>query len=212
MPRVLTVSDDGPGIPEDAQEAVFARFFRLGGAVASGSGLGLAIARELAELMHGQHRAASRPGSYALHARAPAGRGGASGRARRRRKGMKSQPPKLLHPGCVRPALVVALCALAASAGAGGAIFAVESGGWDGGGAQTVLVREPLVRSSIPSTVVVSKPVLARGFAPRAIYATRIPGVVTVFSYFGAKAAARRSRRAPGFVVDARARSSPPRT
>ena len=70
------------------------------------------------------------------------------------------------HPGCVRPALVVALCALAASAGAGGVLFAVETGGWDKGSAQTVLVREPLVRSSVPSTIVVSKPVLAKGFAP----------------------------------------------
>jgi signal transduction histidine kinase len=59
---MLSVRDDGPGIPEDAQEAVFTRFFRLGGAVASGSGLGLAIARELAELMHGHIELSSRPG------------------------------------------------------------------------------------------------------------------------------------------------------
>jgi signal transduction histidine kinase len=50
----LTVSDDGPGIPEEAREAVFERFYRLGGTVASGSGLGLAIARALAELMGGR--------------------------------------------------------------------------------------------------------------------------------------------------------------
>ena len=94
----------------------------------------------------------------------------------------------------MRPALVVALCALAASAGAGGVLFAVETGGWDKGGAQTVLVREPLVRSSVPSTVVVSKPVLAGGFAPKRIFAERAPGVVTVFSYFGAKPRRRLAR------------------
>jgi S1-C subfamily serine protease len=102
----------------------------------------------------------------------------------------------------VRPALVVALCALAASAGAGGVLFAVETGGWDKGSAQTVLVREPLVRSSVPSTVFVSKPVLARGFAPRRIFAERAPGVVTVFSYFGANAGASSVEEGSGFVVD----------
>src|SRR5262249_12812133 len=49
----LSVTDDGPGIPEEARDAVFDRFFRLGGTVASGSGLGLAIARDLTELMGG---------------------------------------------------------------------------------------------------------------------------------------------------------------
>jgi len=101
----------------------------------------------------------------------------------------------------VRPTLVVALCALAALAGAGGAIFAVDSGGWNDGDAQTVLVREPLARASLPATFVVSKPVLARGFAPQRIYATRNPGVVTVFSYFG-KAASATLEEGSGFVVD----------
>jgi 2-alkenal reductase len=81
-------------------------------------------------------------------------------------------------------------------------LFAVETGGWDKGSAQTVLVREPLVRSSVPSTVVVSKPVLARGFAPRRIFAERAPGVVTVFSYFGANAGASSVEEGSGFVVD----------
>jgi signal transduction histidine kinase len=50
----LTVADDGPGIPADAQQQIFERFYRLDGTRASGSGLGLAIARELAELMGGR--------------------------------------------------------------------------------------------------------------------------------------------------------------
>ena len=58
----LAVTDDGPGIPVAAQEAVFDRFYRLGGTVASGSGLGLAIAKELAELMRGRVELVSRPG------------------------------------------------------------------------------------------------------------------------------------------------------
>lgn len=59
---VLTVADDGPGIPRDALERVFERFFRIDGAQASGSGLGLAIASELAECMGGRVTVESAPG------------------------------------------------------------------------------------------------------------------------------------------------------
>jgi signal transduction histidine kinase len=46
---VLTISDDGAGIPEGSEEAVFERFTRLDPArTGGGSGLGLAIAREVA--------------------------------------------------------------------------------------------------------------------------------------------------------------------
>jgi two-component system OmpR family sensor kinase len=50
---LLTVEDEGPGIPAEHAGQVFDRFYRLEGSVASGSGLGLAIAKELAELMGG---------------------------------------------------------------------------------------------------------------------------------------------------------------
>lgn len=50
---LLTVADDGPGLPEEHAERIFDRFYRVEGAQASGSGLGLAIARELAERMGG---------------------------------------------------------------------------------------------------------------------------------------------------------------
>jgi len=58
----LRVEDDGPGIPSEHHEQVFARFTRLDGSRASGSGLGLAIARELAERMGGALRLESVPG------------------------------------------------------------------------------------------------------------------------------------------------------
>jgi len=51
---LLTVADDGPGIPVEAREQIFHRFYRLAGTRASGSGLGLAIARELAALQGGR--------------------------------------------------------------------------------------------------------------------------------------------------------------
>jgi signal transduction histidine kinase len=50
---LLTVEDEGPGIPAAQAGQVFDRFYRIAGSKASGSGLGLAIARELAELMGG---------------------------------------------------------------------------------------------------------------------------------------------------------------
>jgi signal transduction histidine kinase len=51
---LLTVEDDGPGLPPEHLPHIFERFYRaVDGSVASGSGLGLAIARELAELMGG---------------------------------------------------------------------------------------------------------------------------------------------------------------
>ena len=52
----LSVEDDGPGIPEQYSDAVFGRFYRVDGGMASGSGLGLAIAREIAKLMGGAVR------------------------------------------------------------------------------------------------------------------------------------------------------------
>lgn len=45
---VITVTDSGPGIPEEFRERVFDRFFRLDPSQADGTGLGLAIARNLA--------------------------------------------------------------------------------------------------------------------------------------------------------------------
>lgn len=52
----LSVVDNGPGIPAQHEEAVFGRFYRVDGGMASGSGLGLAIAREIARLMGGSVR------------------------------------------------------------------------------------------------------------------------------------------------------------
>ena len=62
----LRVEDDGPGIPVEHREQVFARFTRLKGSRASGSGLGLAIARELAERMGGELRIESGEGRTAF--------------------------------------------------------------------------------------------------------------------------------------------------
>ena len=68
----LAVEDDGPGIPAEHQEQVFARFTRLEGSRASGTGLGLAIARELAMRMGGSLELESRPGRTIFTVRLPA--------------------------------------------------------------------------------------------------------------------------------------------
>lgn len=58
----LSVTDDGPGVPEGDREHLFERFYRAGGGQASGSGLGLAIASELAGRMGGSIELSSKPG------------------------------------------------------------------------------------------------------------------------------------------------------
>jgi signal transduction histidine kinase len=59
---ILSVHDDGPGIPVTHRGHIFQRFYRAGGAKASGSGLGLAIAHELATRMGGRLSVESTPG------------------------------------------------------------------------------------------------------------------------------------------------------
>ena len=61
---LLSVSDNGPGIPAREHEAIFRRFYRPATA-AGGSGLGLAIARGLVELHGGWIWVESEPGNGA---------------------------------------------------------------------------------------------------------------------------------------------------
>ncbi|MFL5575573.1 MAG: sensor histidine kinase, partial [Gemmatimonadaceae bacterium] len=58
----LRVSDTGPGIPADKQEAIFEPFVQLGRSLTTGhegTGLGLAISRQLARAMGGDLTVAS---------------------------------------------------------------------------------------------------------------------------------------------------------
>lgn len=61
----IRVSDDGNGVPEDKQEAIFEPFVQIGrdfSSVQSGTGLGLAISRDLAHRMNGELTVDSTPG------------------------------------------------------------------------------------------------------------------------------------------------------
>ena len=51
---LFSVTDEGPGIPEEYQTRIFERFFRVPSQTRQGAGLGLSIAREIT-LAHGGH-------------------------------------------------------------------------------------------------------------------------------------------------------------
>jgi signal transduction histidine kinase len=58
----VDITDTGPGITPDELERVFEPYERLPGSTAPGTGLGLPYARLLAQRMHGEVTAVSRPG------------------------------------------------------------------------------------------------------------------------------------------------------
>jgi two-component system, OmpR family, phosphate regulon sensor histidine kinase PhoR len=65
----LSVSDEGPGIPEEDLSRVFERFYRVDKSRArdpGGTGLGLAIVKHLVELHNGEVRAENRPDGGAM--------------------------------------------------------------------------------------------------------------------------------------------------
>lgn len=56
---ILSVKDNGPGIPAELRSRVFERFFRILGTKQSGSGLGLAIVQQIAMLHHAKVKLSS---------------------------------------------------------------------------------------------------------------------------------------------------------
>jgi two-component system OmpR family sensor kinase len=78
---VLTVADDGPGIPAELLPDVFERFARGDASrsrAAGSTGLGLAIVAAVVQAHHGQVEVASEPGRTAFTVRLPTGAPAAS--------------------------------------------------------------------------------------------------------------------------------------
>jgi two-component system, OmpR family, sensor histidine kinase KdpD len=62
---LLTVTDDGPGLPAEIVPYIFDKFYRAPSAPAGGTGLGLAIVKGFVEAQGGQVQAESKPGGGA---------------------------------------------------------------------------------------------------------------------------------------------------
>ena len=102
---VITIADDGPGIPVEARASIFERFTRLEqdracSGSSGGTGLGLAIAREIAMMHHGKIRVSNRldgrPGAvFSVHLPLPETASDRSGREGHRLVRGKQQR----HPG-----------------------------------------------------------------------------------------------------------------
>jgi signal transduction histidine kinase len=50
---ILTITDTGPGIPDESKEKVFEEFYRISGSKKPGSGLGLSLVKSLVESLGG---------------------------------------------------------------------------------------------------------------------------------------------------------------
>ncbi|MGZ3722301.1 MAG: sensor histidine kinase, partial [Bdellovibrionales bacterium] len=51
---IISVTDQGPGIPEEDRERIFEKFYRLPGTPTGGTGLGLSIVKSIVEVHQGK--------------------------------------------------------------------------------------------------------------------------------------------------------------
>ena len=63
---MLSIVDDGVGIPPELREKVLERFFRIDASKGSGSGLGLAIVSEICERLQATLALRTPPGGVGL--------------------------------------------------------------------------------------------------------------------------------------------------
>jgi two-component system sensor histidine kinase KdpD len=57
---ILSIADEGKGIPQEMMDTIFEKFYRVPGTVSLGLGLGLSIAKTIAELHGGSLKAENR--------------------------------------------------------------------------------------------------------------------------------------------------------
>ena len=100
----------------------------------------------------------------------------------------------------MRAARLALLAFLAGVLGAAATFGVGRAGGWLGGTTTTsYVITEQSVAS--PASNSVAGPLVAGLFNPARIYATRSPGVVTIFSFFGAATPLSPESQGSGFVV-----------
>src|SRR5919201_3200635 len=89
-----------------------------------------------------------------------------------------------------RPSSIAAVAIVAAVIG-GVAVLAVgKAAGWlDSGAKKTVIVQTPAVAQAVATSKAPvapsAKPLVGNGFDPRQIFASRAPGVVTIYAIYG---------------------------
>ena len=169
----LTVSDDGPGIPQRVQGRIFERFYTADSS--GGSGLGLAIARELAQRMDGRISITSSRRFTAFTLDLPPVPQGA---LERRGESHESNCVSRRAAARVVPAALLA----ALLAGCGGSA----------GGSSTSAAAE-----ATKTTTQVVVQTAESGFDAPRVYREASPGVVTIRSIFDSGGA-----EGSGFVLD----------
>jgi 2-alkenal reductase len=105
-----------------------------------------------------------------------------------------------------RPASFAAVAIVAAIIGGVAVLVVGKAAGWlDNGTKKTVIVQTPAVAQAVatPKTAVApsAKPLLGNGFDPRRIYASRSPGVVTIYAIYGGDSSTAQQAQGSGFVV-----------
>jgi S1-C subfamily serine protease len=101
----------------------------------------------------------------------------------------------------VRSSLAI-VALIAAAVGAVGALAIARAAGWVGRPTTRTVVVSPPAAGGVPDVTAAHPrvaPVVQGSFSPAKIYASRAPGVVTLFSYFGGDAAS--GAQGSGFVI-----------
>jgi 2-alkenal reductase len=114
-----------------------------------------------------------------------------------------------VRPVRARTPPLAAVAIVAAVIGGVAALAVGKGAGWLGGGTKkTVIVQTPAVAQAVatPKTAVApsAKPLLGNGFDPRRIYASRSPGVVTIYAIYGGDSSTAQQAQGSGFVVSSK--------
>src|SRR5438034_11481799 len=103
-----------------------------------------------------------------------------------------------------RPGFPAVIAIIAAVIGGVLVVAVGKAAGWfDNGTKKTVIVQTPTVAEAVVSSksAASAKPLLGNRFDPSRIYASRSPGVVTIFAIYGGNSESAQQAQGSGFVV-----------